>query len=167
MRRFVSLPLAAVLCLVAVSAASAAPPTHERTVAPPIEFAAGEMCDFPLLVETTFENSKSTTFAVGDDGSQRILTRGVATGVATNLDTGETLDQVGGYRISIVIAADGSVEADGTGVLYAYYFAGDPATLGPGFHAINGHVHESYAADGTLLGSTFRGKALDLCEALA
>src|SRR5688500_2209435 len=100
MRRFLSVPLAAILCLAAASAASAGTPVHELIVSPPLEFGAGEMCDFPLLIETTSEHSKVTTFGPGPDGSQRIVTRGVATNLATNLDTGETLTGRGGYRIS-------------------------------------------------------------------
>jgi hypothetical protein len=166
-RRFLFLPLAGVLTLVAASSALAAPPTHETVVSPPLEFAAGEMCSFAILLETTTENSKGSTFAVAPDGGQRVVTRGVATNTATNLDTGESITRVGGYRISVLFAADGSVEADGTGALYAYYFSGDPSELGAGLHAVNGHVHESYGADGTFLGATFDGSSYDLCEVLA
>ena len=78
-----------------------------------------------------------------------------------------SITRTGGYRISVRIAANGSAEADGTGGLYAYDFAGDPGELGAGLPAINGHVHESYAADGTFLGNTFDGTSYDLCDALA
>ena len=167
MRRLLSVPLAAVVCLLASSVALAAPPAHERVATLPIEFAAGDMCAFPLRVAVTDEVSTTTTFAAARDGSQRILTRGVATNVATNMATGETLERTGGYRILITIAPDGSAVAHGTGALYAYYFVGDPGPLGPGFHAINGSVRERYGADGTLLSSTFSGSSFDLCEALA
>jgi hypothetical protein len=167
MHRLLSVPLAAVLCLAAASAALAAPPTHVRIVSPPLQFGAGEMCAFPILLETISENSNVSTFAPAPDGSRRIVTRGVATDVATNLLTGESITRTGGYRISVRIAADGSVEADGTGALYAYYFAGDPGELGAGLHAIDGHVRESYAPDGTFLGGTFDGSSSDLCDVLA
>lgn len=167
MRRILTLPLAGILALLAASSALAAPPTHERIVSPPAEYAAGELCSFAILLETVSENSKQTTFALGPNGSQRIVTRGVATTVITNLDTGETLTRKGGYRISVMIAADGSAEVDGTGALIAFYFVGDVSDLGPGLHSVNGHARESYAPDGTFLGATFKGTSVNLCEALA
>jgi hypothetical protein len=149
------------------SSALAAPPVHEVTTSPPIEFAAGEMCSFAIVLNTTAEHSKTTTFSPAPDGSQRIVTRGVATNVATNLDTGDTWTRTAGYRISVVIGADGSIEADGTGGLYGLYFDGDPSELGPGIHSVSGHIHESYGSDGSFLGATFDGTSLNLCEALA
>ena len=167
MRRLLSVPMAAVLCLVGASAALAAPPSHEMTTTPPLEFAAGEMCDFAILLDATTERSKSTTFAEGPDGSTRLLTRGIATNTVTNLDTGDSLTFSSGYRIAVVFHADGSIVADGTGGLFAYYFDGDPSDLGPGLHVVDGHAHEEYAPDGSLVAATFSGHSQNMCEALA
>lgn len=167
MRRILSLPIAAMLCLMAATSALAAPPAHELIVSPPLEFGAGEMCAFPILLEATAERSKQTTFAVGPDGSQRLVTRGWATNRVTNLESGQSRTFMGGYRISIVFASDGSIEVDGTGVLFAFYFEGDASDLAPGMHAVNGHAHESYAADGTFLSATFTGHSTNLCETMA
>jgi hypothetical protein len=84
-----------------------------------------------------------------------------------NVDTGETLRFAGGFRISIVFNADGSIDADGTGSLFAYYFPGDPSEIGTGWHHISGHLVEHYASDGTYLGNEFSGSSQNLCEALA
>ena len=72
-----------------------------------------------------------------------------------------------GYRISIVFEADGTIEVDGTGGLFAFYFEGDVSDLGPGLHSVSGHAHESYAADGTFLSATFSGHSTNLCETMA
>ena len=167
MRRILTLPVAVILAVGAASSVVAAPPTHESVPSEPLEFAAGEMCSFAIRLEVTATQAKSTTFAPGPNGDQRTVSRGVTTNRATNLDTGETWTRTAGSRISVVASADGSLEFDGTGGLYAFYFVGDQSDLGPGLHSVSGHVHESYGPDGSFLGATFRGTSVDLCEVLA
>jgi hypothetical protein len=161
--------LCAAVVLVALIAGPslAAPPTHEYAPAGPIEFGAGELCDFPLRLSTVVDRGKTTTFAPGTDGSQRVETRGFASSLLENLDTGKQVTYAGGYRLSFRIAADGSVRADGTGQITAFYLEGDVTELGAGIWSVEGHVTEHYDATGTFLFATFDGRATDLCALIA
>jgi hypothetical protein len=166
MRRILG-SLVMVALLLSAAPAAASPPVHSSEPLPPARFAAGEVCPFAIEFGTTTERSKQTTFAVKKDGSQRFLDRGFAAGYATNLDTGMTIDSRGGYMISVVVDADGSVRADAHGRFFAYYFPGDRSDIGVGLFAVRGHVTERYSPDGTLIGTRTTGRVTDLCAAWA
>ena len=167
MRRHLSLLLAiGLLATVAVGPVSAAPPLHEPFHSPPSSFAAGEMCDFAMTVVNTREVARQTTFERAD-GSLVILQRGSATTTVTNVDSDESATSTGGFSIAITIHPDGSIDADGHGALFAFYFEGDPSVLGHGWFSVSGHVTEHYGADGTYLGNEFAGRSENLCETLA
>ena len=161
--------LCAALVLVALVAGPslAAPPTHEYAPAGPIEFGDGELCDFPLRLSTVVDRGKTTTFAPGKDGSQRIETRGFASSLLETLDTGKQVTYAGGYRLSFRFAGDGSVRVDGTGLITAYDFEGDVSELGVGIWSVEGHATEHYDSTGTFLFATFDGRATDVCALLA
>jgi len=161
-----SLVMVVALFVSAAPVAAGGPPVHSSEPAPPNQFAAAELCPFAVEFGATTDRSKQTTFAVKKDGSQRFLDRGFAAGYATNLETEMTIDHAGGYMISVVINADGSVQADGHGRFFAYYFAGDRSDIGVGLFAVEGHVTEWYSADGMLIGTRTTGHVTDLCEAL-
>ena len=74
--------------------------------------------------------------------------------------------QAGGSAIEYRFAADGSIIAIGTGLLFAWYLPGDDSQLGPGLFLVNGRVREVYDTDGNFVSATFSGKAIDVCEAL-
>lgn len=168
MRRIRALVLAiASVFSVGVAPALAAPPVHEPLALDALEFAAGDMCSFAIRVETTGGNVRQTTFAPAPDGTVRILQRGYATSLVTNLDSGETLALGGGSRITIAFRADGSIDAWGSGVFFAFYVEGDASDLGPGMHVVMGRVTERYAPNGSLIRATFKGRSTNLCEVLA
>lgn len=80
--------LAPLVMLVAtVGPVSAAPPTHEPNEPFLAEYAAGEVCDFPLRLESTEINAKVITFD-RRDGAFRQNLNGRIVQRATNLDTG-------------------------------------------------------------------------------
>lgn len=167
MRRPLALFLAAgLLASVGVAPVSAAPPTHEPFGFEPLSFAAGEICDFALEIENERQIGKQTTAELAD-GTIRIIQRGMATSTVTNADTGLSVSDAGGFRITITIHPDGSIDAVGSGALYAFYAPGDPSVIGTGWIAISGRVVEHYAADGTYLGNEFSGRSENLCETLA
>lgn len=168
MRRISALILAVAAVLMAGAApALAAPPLHEALDLQPLEFAAGDMCAFAIRIETTGGNIRQTTFAPTKDGSVRLVQRGLATSKVTNLDSGESRTFGGGSRVTITFRADGSVDAWGSGILFAFYFAGDVGDLGPGMHFVTGRVTERYGPDGSLTDATFSGRSENLCEVLA
>ena len=78
MRRICSLMLAAALVLVSAQTVLAAKPDREPLELPPtLEFAAGEACDFPVLVEFLANRGKTLTFY--DDAGNAIRQIGTGT----------------------------------------------------------------------------------------
>lgn len=159
---------ALILTLAAAGPVAAAQPFHERLgPQPPIDLAAGDVCEFAVTLTSTVDTSKTSIWE-HEDGTVRILSRGYASGTATNTDDGLAYTHGGGYRIDVMVRPDGSAEVNGSGNLFAWYFAGDPIVgLSQGLFAISGRGSESYAADGSLLGARFYGgHVVDLCDAL-
>jgi hypothetical protein len=168
MRRLAPFIAAAALTLAISAPAAAAKPEHSRTeVAPPVELAAGEACDFAITLVNTDVRGKVSIWEY-DDGTVRYLERGHAAGYAENAD-GDRDTLSGGYRIEIVFHPDDSVDVSASGTLFVWYFAGD-AIVGltaPGAYGVRGHGTESYAADGSLTAARFfGGHVVDLCAAL-
>lgn len=167
-RALFALLSALILTIAAVGPAAAAKPFHENAgPQPPIDLAAGEVCDFAVTLDSPVDISKTSVWEHAD-GTLRILVRGFASGTATNTDDDLTYTHSGGFRIEIVIHPDGSADVSASGTFFAWYFAGDPIVgLSEGLFAINGHGSESYSADGSLVGAQFQGgHAVDVCEAL-
>ncbi len=149
--------------------ALAAKPEHAPAELPgPIEFPAGEVCDFTVTLHTT-EVRAQTSVWEDEDGTVRYMERGYAESYAEN-STGDRVTHRGGYRIQVVVHPDGSVDVSASGALVAWYLAGD-AIVGltaPGAYRVKGHGTESYAADGSLVAARFYGgNVIDLCQELA
>ena len=153
------------LSMVAVPTAFAAPPQHQPTVAPPIEFVAGEVCTDAIKFENTALRGKDTAFAPSPDGSERVLSRGYGASVVTDLATGATYSFRGGVQLTFVFAADGSTRVDAHGRDFiAWYYEGDDSELGPGLYQVSGTATEWYAADGSFIRATYTGVVTDLCQ---
>jgi hypothetical protein len=90
MRRALTLVAPFVLVLAAVTPVSARPPTHEYNDPVFQEFAAGEVCDFAVRVESTDIKAKAITFDRRDGTFVQNL-NGKITQVATNLETGASV----------------------------------------------------------------------------
>jgi hypothetical protein len=168
MRRILVALISAVLVAIAsVAPAMAAKPDHFRPgVAPPTDIP--DVCDFAITLTSTVDTSKVTVWEE-EDGTLRILNRGYASGTATNTEDGTTYTHGGGFRVSIIVHPDGSVDVDASGNLFAWYYPGDPIIgLSDGVFAVSGRGSESYAPDGSLIAARFYGgHAVDLCELLA
>jgi hypothetical protein len=168
MRRISALVLAIMsMLVVGVGPALAAPPVHVPLDLPPLEFAAGDMCTFPILLDLTDDRIREMTFAPTGDGTVRVVQRGSGLNIATNLWTGETLSFAGGSIVTILFRADGSIDAWGAGSLFAFSFEGDASDLVRGMHSIRGRAVEHYAPDGSLVNATFSGRSTNMCEVLA
>ena len=157
------------LTVVSAGSVAAAKPDHSRPgAAPPLEFAAGEICDFALTLSTTEDRGKTSVWEL-EDGTIRILMRGYAEGFATNTDDDISLRHAGGYRIEVTINPDSSADVSVSGVLFGWYFPGENIQgLSAGVFAVRGHGTEHYAADGSFVsGRFYGGRVVDLCEALA
>ena len=104
-----------------------------------------------------------------EDGSLLSFRDGIAKHWVAAMATIETTAAGAQERVrdSIAFRADGSVDAWGSGILFAYYIQGDPGELGPGLHLVTGRVTEHYAPDGSLVRATVSGRSVNLCEVLA
>jgi hypothetical protein len=145
----------------------AAPPEHAPGDPPPLLLAAGDACDFAVELSNPAYHARDTSFAPLPDGTTRFSERGMAASRATNIGTGATLDRRGGSAVLYRFAADGSIVARATGLVFAWYLPGDDSPLGPGLWLVNGRVTETYGTDGGFLHATFSGTAIDACAALA
>jgi hypothetical protein len=140
--------------------AIAAKPVKEPLPAPePSVFPAGEICPFPLLVETVTNREKSITFS---DGSQLIT--GAFKDRLTNLATGESIlvNASGPARLTF----DGDilhVVSRGASLLLAN--ATQPG--GPGALFVHGFArYDIDLLTGEPLFLVVRGTTRDLCEQL-
>ena len=151
------------VALALAPAVLAGPPTHQPS-APlePLEFAPGEMCEDGLIQDVTSARMRTSQFVLRD-GTIREVTRGSATSVLINTSTGERFEAQGGGRFSLEFRTDGSLVADASGVVFTWYYPGDPSELGPGAWVVMGNVHEAYDPDGTLVEATFNGRAVNAC----
>lgn len=157
--------MAALAALLATPALAAKPDHFRPGVAPPTEIEG--VCDFTITLSSTVDRSKISVWEY-EDGTVRILHRGYANGFATT-DDGTTYTHSGGFRSTIILHPDGSVDVDVSGNLFGWYYAGDPVVgLTEGVFAVSGRGSESYAADGSLVAARlYGGHVVDLCAALA
>lgn len=93
MRRVpVALILSTVLLLVAAAPAAAAKPTREFLPAPEfIEFAAGELCDFPVRIDVLVNREYGTTFFDESGQPTHTIVTGRLVLRLVNLDTSDSV----------------------------------------------------------------------------
>jgi hypothetical protein len=148
------------LLLLLAPAAIAAKPVKEPLPTPePSVFPAGEICPFPLLVETLINREKSITFS---DGSQLIT--GTFKNRLTNLDTDESILVNASGPVGFTVEGD-VLHAVSRGATLLLANATEPG--GPGALFIHGRA--SYDIDlltGEPLFLVVRGSRRDLCENL-
>ena len=124
MRCALTLVAPLVLVLAAAAPASAAPPAHDPFAPLNVDFAAGEVCDFNLRLESTELKAKAITFDRHDGAFRQNLT-GMIVQRATNLDTGAsvTRNSSGPGRVSINAAGHVVISFGGASLLT--FFEGD------------------------------------------
>ena len=144
--------------------ASAAPPVRVPAEFAPIEFAAGEVCGFPLRLEATVNKQTITTFSDG-----RILITGAFRARATNLSTGESVELNTPGPLHIRPNPNGTLSVRGTGPTVFFFFPGD---LGPGEPGallyVRGQLRETVNAEFTAVVGpvTIRGRVQNICDTL-
>jgi hypothetical protein len=153
-----------VLTIAFAPAASATPPVREPVESPPIEFAAGEVCGFPVRLEATVNKGKATTFS---DGRTRFT--GSFRTLVTNLSTGESLELNTPGPV-LITPTPTTLVVRGSGATLFFFF---PDDLGPGEPGallyVRGQLRETLNAEGTeLVGPvTITGRVENICDTLA
>ena len=142
------------------SAALAQPPVKEPGASEPQEFAAGEVCPFPVLLESIGGNPSITFFASG-----RFHVTGREVVRVTNLDTLESIELDTTGVITFRPLADGNLAITGQGRSLIYFLPQDVG--GPGLFLVTGRISEILdTASDTITVADSRGQRLDVCAAL-
>ena len=143
--RSISLAPLASLILVAATAvpALAAPPTKESLPTDPVDFVAGEVCDFPVRLESAGK-PKAITFDRRDGAFKQNVTGHLVT-TAINLDTGAsvTRNTSGPAKLSTNAAGHVVIRYGGASVLP--FFEGD--VIGRGLLYLKGGGAEAEVGD--------------------
>ena len=124
MRRALTLIPAALLVLAVASPASAAPPVKEPQGPILNEFAAGDVCDFPVRVESLQSKAKSITFD-RRDGALKVNLSGALIERVTNLDTGASVIRQSSGPAKVSVNDAGHVVLTYGGASVLTFFDGD------------------------------------------
>ena len=168
--RFLVIAIAACVLLVgSVGSVSAVPPDREPLVAEPLEFAAGDVCEFALLIETTVNRGTFRTF-YDRNGDVRVnLITGSGVSRYTNLETGESIELVGGGVGVLSDPGDGTFVIDARGLASFYFFPGDqtPVGEGSGLWVVSGRARSVLdLATNVVTSFESSGRLTDICAAL-
>ena len=168
--RSIVIGIAACLLLVgSVGSVSAVPPDREPLEAEPLEFAAGDVCPFDLLIETTVNRGTFRTF-YDRNGDVRVnLITGSGVSRFTNLETGDWIEAVGGGVGVLSEPGDGTFVLDVRGIANFYFFPGDetPVGEGSGLWIVYGRATSVLdLATNVVTSFEYSGRVTDICAAL-
>jgi hypothetical protein len=130
---------------------------------PPLELAAGEVCPFPVLLETVENKAVVTIFPSG-----RVLVTGKYATRVTNLASGESIIVKNSGPLTFTPLPNGNTLVVGRGVGLFYLLAGkEPG--GPGLFVSKGRLVAEIDPEAFLFVTPVevRGKTIDLCARLA
>jgi hypothetical protein len=162
-RQVCSLMLAAALILVSAQAVLAAKPDREPLELPPsLELAAGEGCEFPVLIEFLANRGKTLTFFDNDGNAIRQIGSGTLKIRVTNLAD----DSVAPLELNISGPLHIALHPDGSATLV---FGGRGISLFPTgtFVLTAGRSVVELDAAGEVISVTNFGFEEDLCVTLA
>ena len=166
MRRVLgSLCLSIVVMAATTVSALAARPERAFAEAPPTtDYEAGEICAFPVRIETPVNKGYSLTFEVAADGTQRMIVTGRLGTKVTNLDTNEWLTaNVSGPGV-FTFAADGTTSIKGGGPWLLYLTPTDVG--GPGMWLTFGRLQVE-VGETSVTAIVLPRNSRDVCEMLA
>jgi hypothetical protein len=163
MRRVFGLLFAAALVLVSAQAVLAAKPDKAPLELPPsLELAAGEACEFPLLVEFLANRGKTLTFNDSEGNAVRQIGTGTLKIRVSNLAD----ESVAPLELNISGPLHTTLHSDGSATLV---FGGRGISLFPAgtFVLTAGRSIVELDAEGEVISVTNLGFEEDLCVALA
>jgi hypothetical protein len=144
MRRVLTLIPAALLVLMVAAPVSAKPPTKEPQSPVFDEFAAGDVCDFAVRVESLASKAKSITFD-RRDGALKVNLNGTLVERVTNLDTGASVIRQSSGPVKVSLNDAGHVVLDYGGASVLPFFDGD--VIGRGLLYFKGGGAEAEIGD--------------------
>jgi hypothetical protein len=150
-----------IAALVVAPGAHAAKPVVERfTEDEPVQFDAGDVCAFPILIDPDVQ-LKFTTFSNG-----RTMTNGSGTDEVTNTLTGESVSlHVAGSTVNTELPS-GDFQSTARGQIPLFYLAGDVG--GPGLFLTKGRVVDIFdATTGAIASTRVSGQRTDICALLS
>ena len=161
MKLWLSISVTALIAAAVVApSASAEKPVKEPVELGPQEFAAGEVCPFPILVDPDVK-AWQTTFSNGRD-----LFQAKGTMRVTNTLSGESVSLHVAGPVTSTLLPNGDVRSTARGRVLLFYFAGD--VIGPALHLTIGRVVEIFDADtGLITSSELSGQRIDVCAQLS
>ena len=166
MRPALTLLAPLVLVLATAAPANAAPPTREPFQPLFIEFAAGEVCDYPVRIESTELKAKSITFDRRDGVFGQNLTGRIVLTV-TNLANGASasFNASGPGKASVNEAGHFVVRSGGSTL--AWFFDGDVTGRGLLYFTGGGAEVEFDDAGTFFVRVDLPAHVVDVCAALA
>jgi hypothetical protein len=143
------------------SSAFAQKPVKEPYAAEPLEFAAGEVCAFPVRFETIATNASVKTFPNG-----RTLITGRSTERVTNLASGESVDLETGGSLLLAPLPNGNQRILARGRTLIFLLPQDVG--GPALFVATGRVSEVLDLEtDTITFFRLSGQRRDICAELA
>ena len=159
-RRWICLS-ALISALVVASTALAAKPAVERfTFDDPTDFAAGDVCEFPILVEP------NVRITITDFSNGRSMIHSSGTSQVTNNLSGESVSlHVAGSGVDTELP-NGDLRSTARGRALLFYFEGDVG--GPGLFLSRGRVVDIFdATTGAITSTRVSGQRTDICALLS
>ena len=157
--------LAMALLAMSAGGVAAGKPDKEPLDAPPLEFAAGDVCDFPLLIETTANKEQLKTFYDRDGNAVRQILTGKLRTLVTNLTTMETFAANTSGPGKFIPNAARTLTVIGGGPWLTYLFPSD--VTGAALWLTKGRIRLEFDADFNVYEAALPHNATDVCELLA
>jgi hypothetical protein len=166
MRRALTLVFASLLVLLVAAPVSAATPTKEAQGPVLNEFAAGDVCDFAVRVESLETNAKAITFD-RRDGALKVNLSGSLVEQMTNLDTGKSIVRQSSGPAKVFQNDAGHIVLKYGGASVLPFFDGD--VIGRGLLYFKGGGGETEIGDDGFffVRVDFPSHVEDLCAALS
>ena len=157
--------LAGALLIVSAHPALADGPIIEPGPSTTLQFRAGEVCEFPVSVETIVNQSLQKVFLDASGEPERIILTGQVILRLTNLETGASIDVNASGPALIIPHDDGSISLVGHGRGVQWFTPANEE--GPALLLILGRATLDISATGEISNFTAVGTTQDLCAALA
>lgn len=153
------------LVLTALPVAAQGRPFREPAEGGPAEFAAGEVCPFPVLVDTVHNNEIATTFTDKDGNPTHQIITGRLVLRITNLATDASIVRNVSGPVMRTFNADGTLTILLRGGSLLYLFASDAG--GPGLWLSSGPVRLEIDAANNVTSTVRPAHSQDVCAMLA